>query len=479
MQLGLLATLLLVAVFLGAWIGVTQPVVPPDWLVSPTTLRFAIVLVTVGFAAYAIEKDLHLRKLSRLLVDERVRSAALSSQLHQLDALIEAGRAVSGAIELSVALDTILRLAVELLEADSGSIMQLEGDHLIVTATVGNPEAEGKIVRLGEGVAGRVALTRQPVLLDGSFEHDHEKGMVERARPVNSAASVPLLSSDGVLGVLSVNAAPTRSFDERDLRVAALFGQQAATAISQSRLRSADRTLVAQMLRIGGAESEFLGLLSHQLRTPVTAILAAARTAKRPQATRQWSDLMEIIERQGLRAAEMLDEILASVEFRHRFSTPTERVDVGLLARIVAAQGSGTGEAINVEGPETLWSVADKDSIRRILEILVDNARRYGDPPISIRVASEADLILISVSDSGPGIPQGERASAFEHFRRLGGTRGQPGLGLGLPVARGLARACGGDAWIPDSPVVGTTVCVRLPGNEDAVVDLSPSEFPA
>ena len=78
-------------------------------------------------------------------------------------------------------------------------------------------------------------------------------------------------------------------------------------------------------------------------------------------------------------------------------------------------------------------------------------------------VENGADHVLLSVIDSGPGIPEAERERIFERFHRLESHEGQPGLGLGLSIVRGLVRAIGGDVWIEDAAGGGAAVCVLLP----------------
>src|SRR5437879_2369626 len=117
---------------------------------SPSALRVSIVLLSVAFCAYGIEKERHLHRLSRLLVDERVLSTALTNRLHEVSLLLDAGKAINSVLDLPLVLETILRSAAELLGGTSGSIMLLEGDELATECVLGNDEAKGTRVRLGE-----------------------------------------------------------------------------------------------------------------------------------------------------------------------------------------------------------------------------------------------------------------------------------------------------------------------------------------
>src|SRR2546421_4303384 len=94
-------------------------------------VRVGLVLLTMAFALYVLEKEVHLRRLTRLLLDERVLTAALSNRLKELAALLDVGKAVNSALDLESVLGIILTSALELLQGSSGSIMLLEGPELL------------------------------------------------------------------------------------------------------------------------------------------------------------------------------------------------------------------------------------------------------------------------------------------------------------------------------------------------------------
>ncbi len=121
-----------------------------------------MVALSIAFCSYAIEKELHLRRLARLLTDERVLSTTLSNRLHEVSLLLEAGRAMNSVLELDLVLEVILRSARDLLEGKSGSIMLADGEALIAAFVMGNEAAKGRKGKIGRGIAGRVAETRSP-----------------------------------------------------------------------------------------------------------------------------------------------------------------------------------------------------------------------------------------------------------------------------------------------------------------------------
>ena len=120
--------------------------------------RVGTVLLVVALAVYVSEKERHLRRLARLLLDERVLAAALSNRLKELAMLYEAGKAMNSVLVVDDVLQLILTSALELLEGSRGSIMLMEEpDTLVVVCELGSAAARGAHFKLGEGIAGRVA----------------------------------------------------------------------------------------------------------------------------------------------------------------------------------------------------------------------------------------------------------------------------------------------------------------------------------
>ena len=219
----------------------------PMWL-SPLVMRTSVVALTLAFCIYAFEKELHLRRLTFMLADERVLTAALTNRLRETSALLEAGKAVNSALELQHVLDVILRSSLELLEGATGSIMLLEGRRrLRVVAVQGNEQARGQEVELGAGVAGYVAEEMEPLLITGEADRTVFRNLAVRAQRVDSGMSVPLVNREEVLGVLNLNAGPDRLFTEYDLRAVSLFAEQAAAAISNARLFEMERAHTAEL----------------------------------------------------------------------------------------------------------------------------------------------------------------------------------------------------------------------------------------
>jgi two-component system sensor histidine kinase KdpD len=466
MQLWILTTVLLIGVSLGVAVLSWLPAGSSTFVLSPRALRVGIVLLSCAFSAYAIEKELHLRRLARLLMNERLLSTALENRLREVGLLLDAGRAMNALLELDGVLEAILRCAHELLQAKSASIMLVEGEELVASHVFGNERARGRRVRIGEAIAGRVAATLEPLLIKGRPDPRDFPGLEPRAAEVDSAMSVPLLHRGVLLGVLNVNADPEREFTEYDLRALSVFAEQAAAATANATLYEHERTHVAKLEEIDRLQSEFIDLVAHELRTPLTAVVAAAETARRPEMADDLPELLDIVSRNGKHLASMLDDLLTAVRLeRGRGAGPISTVDVAAVARAVARDFGLTGRPVVVEAPPSAPIEANSAGVRRILDNLVDNAHKYGEPPVRILVEPTDDGgVCLRVLDAGPGVPVEDRDRVFARFSSRRVTSGKPGLGLGLSIVRGLAESFGGTVEAGDAPGGGAAFLVSLPG---------------
>lgn len=247
-QLWGLATVLLLTVGSALALATAGEAALPPWL-SPHVVQFGLLGLIALFCAYAIEKELHLRRLTHLLIEERVLTAALTNRLHEISSLLAAGKAINLGLDLDQVLTTIVDCAMELLDGRDGSIMMASGGRELRTvATGGESAAKGARVAFGTGVAGRVAATREPLLISGQLAHVEEAGRLSEPPAPTSALSVPLIHRGALLGVLNVNARAGGEYTEHNLRALSVFGEQAAAAIANAQLYQAQRLMASQKL---------------------------------------------------------------------------------------------------------------------------------------------------------------------------------------------------------------------------------------
>ncbi len=442
-------------------------------LFSHLPVRVGLVLLTMAFALYVLEKEVHLRRLTRLLLDERVLTAALSNRLKELAALLTVGKAVNSVLDLHQVLDIILSSALELLGADGGSIMLLDDpDELRAVCVRGNVHAEGARVQLGESIAGYVAEHREPLLIAGPASREKFKNLILQDAPVDSALSVPLLNRGELMGVLNVHAGSDRNFTEYDLRALSLFAEHAAVSIANARLYEAERAHVNELVELDQMKSEFIATVSHELRTPLTSILGCVQTMQRHDLDADvTADFLDTIGRQGHRLLRLIEEVL---EVQRSTSAPlltSEAVDVSEAAGLVARAQSALGRELTVRVAGPLAVRADPEALERVLINLVDNAFVHGGAPVEIEAGpDEADgrSVRVSVVDRGPGIPMSDIPRLFDRFSR-GAKVTAPGMGLGLYLVKTLVERQGGHITVTERTGGGSAFHVVLPAARSRV----------
>jgi signal transduction histidine kinase len=210
----------------------------------------------------------------------------------------------------------------------------------------------------------------------------------------------------------------------------------------------------------------FLSTASHELRTPLASLQGTVEllgeelahdATDLPSARRRAAAAQRQVERLGSLASDLLE--LRRVDAEAPLAA--EPVDLAELAETIAAEAEArahaAGVALEVRASET-WVLGDPRAIARILRALLDNALRYGGDSVTIEVTAAT----VCVRDAGPGIRDDERERVFGRFERGAASGAAPGFGLGLPLARGLARQLGGDVRAEDADP-GARLVVTLP----------------
>ncbi|MDD7942272.1 sensor histidine kinase KdpD [Actinomycetospora lutea] len=212
-----------------------------------------------------------------------------------------------------------------------------------------------------------------------------------------------------------------------------------------------------------------LSAVGHDLRTPLTAIKAAAGSLRDPtlrMSTTDRAELLATVEESADRLTGLVDNLLDSSRLAAGGVSPVI-APVGLDEVVAAALASGYVDAgrVVVQVAEDLPDVlADAGLAERVVANIVDNALRHGgEGTVAVRASAYADRVELRVVDAGPGVPPKQRDRLFAPFQRLGDRRAATGVGLGLHVARGFTEAMGGTLDAEDTPGGGLTMVLSLP----------------
>lgn len=272
---------------------------------------------------------------------------------------------------------------------------------------------------------------------------------------------------------------------------AALFGlvlarrsTRLAEALAEERtreLRAADaelRRANAELAATSAVKDEVLAAVSHDVRAPLTVIGGLARTLLyRPAEPALVADAVGRIAHQVDRLEALVGDLLITAAGRDPGPDDRRRVDLDALTRrVVDDLGIGTVVSPQVEAPVQVTPL----DVERILENLLNNAARHGDPPVDVEVTRHRDHVELAVRDHGPGIDPEHGTEIFDPFHQVGRRR-EGGIGLGLTIALRLARANGGDLRHERPPGTGARFVLFLPlaaGPDGAAPTTTPAAAP-
>lgn len=211
----------------------------------------------------------------------------------------------------------------------------------------------------------------------------------------------------------------------------------------------------------GGSDTDFVAMVVHDLRSPLTSLRAAAdllAADERLMSDARVRTLVEIQQRQAGFMARLVDDLLTVARAAggqlHLSPRPLE------LAPLLHGLSSVQGSEVRVSCDPGLVADADPERVAQIVNNLVSNALQHGAPPVELSVSDDGEHVVVAVADAGPGVPADRIHQLFERFSPL--ARRSGGNGLGLFIVRELARAHGGDASYVVGPVGGHFE-VRLP----------------
>jgi signal transduction histidine kinase len=271
-----------------------------------------------------------------------------------------------------------------------------------------------------------------------------------------------VVSAAGYLGLIAFMFILAMIFEKG--RVRALSNMQDALV----KLAAANERLV----HLNNEKNEFLGIAAHDLKNPLTVILGSVELVKMTDEPRQINKLLGNISGSANRMLDLITNLLdVNAIEQGKFTSNIEPCDIAaLLQRSVENnQPAATRKsiAIRVGASEGLWAKADPAATLQILDNLISNALKYSPPntTVYLHTLPEANYILVSVRDEGPGISEADQKKLFQKFTRLSArpTGGESSTGLGLAIVKRLAEAMSGTIQCYSAPGTGSNFTLRLP----------------
>ena len=371
---------------------------------------------------------------------ERLRDE-LSRRVDVLEATSRAARALGSSLDLDRAFAAFVCELRSLLPFDRAAILLAEGGGARVMATAG--------IGAEDYLEPGTAITVPGSILDAVIAEGHtiyREDIAEKRYPeeagllalgVRARVLAPLQLGTRSIGALAISRSEPASFREEELGLVTLLGRLVATAVQNLRTYEAERATVDELRRLSALRADFVSLVSHELRSPMAAVIGSAQTLQarwRELRPEQREAFLAVIADETTRLAALVGDVL-----------DTSRIEAGTFG-------------YRVRG--------DAERLRQLVDNLISNAIKYSDSGGEVRIEAGADdgHVIVHVRDAGPGIRVEHQAQIFEKFGRVAGSA-KPGTGLGLFLSRSFAEAHGGSLDVESTPGEGAVFTLRLPAD--------------
>lgn len=302
------------------------------------------------------------------------------------------------------------------------------------------------------------------VLPKGAWEISSDKAIV---LPIVQA------SSRDAFGFLIIGFNPYRLPDEKYSSFFRLVADQVATSFADVHVLEEERKRAESLAEIDRAKTIFFSNISHEFRTPLTLMLSPVEDALNDPRTIPDNKLrMEVVYRNGLRMQKLVNTLLEFSRIEAgRVEGKFERVDICTLTEDLASTFRSAIEKAGMQLEFTCTKITgdvyvDPEMWERIILNLVSNAFKYSKKgKIIVGVMQQGNEVLVSVSDTGVGIPQDQLSKIFERFHRVENTEGRSleGTGIGLAMVKELVKLHSGTIEVSSEPGKGSVFTISLP----------------
>jgi signal transduction histidine kinase/Tfp pilus assembly protein PilF len=407
------------------------------------------------------------------------------SLVDRFDTLLRVGRAIASALTPDAIFSVVSTAARDLLRAEACDVVLVDDESTPVEASasdalVREAVAARRVVVLADDdpsvsmIIGRAkSALAAPIFVRGRLvacwvvvhrEITDLFGEDERrlADFISALAGAALENADGFAEVQAL----TQSLERRvDDRTAELLVANTALRATLDELEHAND----ELRRLDELKSDFVAMVSHELRSPLTSVIGYCSTM-----LRHWDrvddekkhSFVEIIDAQSRRLSVLVNDLLemSRIESGHLDTELTSLPLQAILDELTRDYADRASD-LHITGDTDVEVVADIEHLRRVLINLIDNALKYGAEPITVAVSAE-DFVTIAVRDRGDGVPDEFIPRLFDKFAQasIGSTRRASGTGLGLSIVKGLVEAMNGDVrYEPPTPDLDGGFVVQLP----------------
>ena len=439
------------------------------------------------FCLFTALRHRELNALRRRMEKEEVEAEDVRTRLSELSALFQVSTTLNLHLGLDMILEIIVRRVVSTLKAQQASIMiyNPESRDLETRASYGleSEFARHAKKKLGEGIAGWVAQQQKGILLDDNTR-DRLGIHFKNDRNITSALSMPLRFGERCVGVLNVNRINhPEPFQERHRDMLNLFADHVGAVIERAetmeRLGSRSRELEVvneQLAETNRMKDLFLSTASHELKTPLTSVIAYAELLDENQKDLTRAQRTEFLNRlrgEAERLLGLIDDILDLSKLEggkltlKRAMLSVNEVAHGAVETSAQLAARGRMKLREEYHGELPALSIDEVKLRQVIVNLIVNAIKFSPERSTITVTTDREpkYVRIEVSDQGPGIKPEEATHIFELFGQGVAPSDKPsaGIGIGLHLVKRITELHGGHVGVNSTPGEGSRFWVRLP----------------
>jgi signal transduction histidine kinase len=399
-------------------------------------------------------------------LDRPVPDALRSAATAQL--ILDIATAAAGERELDqILLETLDRLGT-VVPLTGGSIALVEGDLLVIRAAIGPfaAEALGQRLRRGPGRSWKVVETLEPFLSGDVIGEGLRSAGPAASAAIRSWLGVPIVRRGVGIGLLEIDSTEPSAFDHADLELLSTVVHTLSGPIELASHYADER-------RAAALREAFIGVISHELRTPITTIYGLTKMLRQrvdALAPVIRNQAIDDIEAEADRLYRLVEDLLVlSRAERGRVEIADEPllVDKVLRHAVTAEAARWPTRVFHLETEPGLPLVLGEATyVEQAARNLLANAAKYSPSGSDVRVTVtvEDEDVVVRVSDSGIGLGDGDQERLFELFYRSpDATRKAAGAGIGLFVCRQLVEAMGGRIWGQSRPEGGAEFAFALP----------------